>query len=129
MNEISLALRRLSRLIVVVENEDGNQTKNECTILITNNMVGDSNNNNNRTHKPALGETWRAADARLILHPMHYILEDNRDVETNGKKVSTGLKMSKMTVVGATLEKHYAKGCLSNMVQFGIDNTGIVDNT
>lgn len=90
------------------------------------------------THKPALGESWRAADVRLILHPVQHIFDEESDHESNNgrrgrRKTVSGLKVSKLAVVDARLEKHYDKSCClptdvnQGVIQFGIDTTGIVD--
>ncbi len=147
MNEISLALRRMSRLKVAVKNTcNGNSSVNQCAVLITNSMVMDGNsnhyNNSNinsntkaRMHKPALGESWRAADVRLIIERFQNVYDDDDEYnitrnERNMTSTVKGLKLSTKMIVIARLDKHFTKSSrsFSNMVvQFAINGSGVVD--
>lgn len=137
MNEIRLILRSISRMSTIVndkkEGGGANVMTNQCAVVMTNGMVMDgirSTTRMMRGHKPALCETWRAADARLILDRVECQFNEENNVVTkltvNGGVC--GLKLSNLTIIAARLEKHFAKFCApSQTVQFVIDGTGVID--
>ena len=143
MNEISLILRRLSRMTTVVHTSKNNEKSmdndvvvmNQCTVLITNGMVMDGNSNNTRMHKPALGESWRAADVRLILERVQNLYEedDNQQQQVSSSRSrlrnnGNRLRISTSTIVNARLEKHFSKSCFPpKAITFAIDTSGVLD--
>ena len=115
MNEISITIRRISRLIVYYD-INGTQIANQCAIIMTNGMV--------TGNKPALGDSWRAADVRVTLNRMHHY---ESKFENVSNKVQ-GLKTTFMTVHCAKLDKHFAKCVRSSAsVIFAIDQSGVVN--
>jgi RecA/RadA recombinase len=106
LNEVHLALRRISRLVI--------ETK-RIGIFITNGMVSDQK----RGRKPALGEMWRAAD-------FHIVLEAGRDIsvisEQNLERVT--LRSIRARVENGCNIDDTANG---GIVEFGIGAPGIVD--
>ena len=106
LNEIHLALRRISRLTKGMK---------RIGIFITNGMVSDQK----RGRKPALGEMWRAADC-------HIVLEAGRDISVSSEQ---NLERVTLRSIRAKIES----GCNGDdsvngeSAEFGIGAPGIVD--
>ena len=127
MNEVSLALRRLSRrnrwvrLTFFCRN----------AVFVINGVVSTQGKGGvgrrGGRYKPALGESWRVADVRILLDIYGDVYDDrgHGDVSSDGV---AGMCRSSMRRVGARLERHYAKKCDGTIVKFGIDSSGIVDD-
>mmetsp|Transcript_29706 Transcript_29706/g.34471 ORF Transcript_29706/g.34471 Transcript_29706/m.34471 type:complete len:619 (-) Transcript_29706:227-2083(-) len=170
MNEICAVLRRLS-CITKISTSSSTSTQmmtttttmnelhgcgcivvNRFAILVTNGMVTDGSGSglgSGSAYKPALGESWRVADVRVILEHMNDIYKEREEVvveeeETNSSTASYLVNKTKNSVKGlevankkrgqARLMKHFCKSCSfssteteSSTVQFGIDGTGFVD--